>query len=66
MSDEMSKFRYFAMIEFLTLKGMQTKDIYDRVARVYGESAPLYATIKRWAGEFLRGRQSLEDEHRSG
>ena len=47
---------------------MQTKDIYDRVARVHGESqsAPSYATVKRWTSEFRRGWQSLEDEHRSG
>ena len=45
---------------------MQTKEIYDRVAGVYEEFAPSYATVKCLAGEFRRERQSLEDEHRSG
>ena len=33
---------------------------------VYGECAPSYATVKRWAEEFRQGRSSLEDEPRSG
>jgi len=33
---------------------------------VYCENVPLYATVKRWAAEFCRGRKSLEDEPRSG
>jgi len=28
---------------------------------VYDENAPSYATVKRWAAEFRRGRKSLED-----
>ena len=67
MSDEMHKIiSLLCIIEFLTLEGVQTIDIYDRAARVYGESAPSYATVKRWAGEFRKGRQSLEGENRSG
>ena len=59
----MSTFRYCAVIKFLTLKGMQTKDIYDPVARMYRETAPSYATVKRWTSEFGRWQQSLKDEH---
>ena len=58
----MSRFGYLAVIySFLTLEGVQTKEIYDRVARVYGEFTPSYATVK-----FRRERQSLEYELRSG
>ena len=46
MSNEMRKFCYCAVIEFLILEDMLTKDIYDRVARVYGEFAPSYVTVK--------------------
>ena len=32
---------------------------------VYGEDAPSYATVKRWAAEFHRCRKSFECEPRS-
>lgn len=30
------------------------------------ESAPSYATLKKWVTAFKRGRRSIENEHRSG
>jgi len=33
---------------------------------VYGESAPSYSTVTRWSNEFLCGRETLEDDLRSG
>ena len=36
------------------------------LADVYGSSAPSYAQVKFWLGEFKRGRTSLADEARSG
>jgi len=33
---------------------------------VYGECAPSYTMVKRWAAEFCQGRSSLEDEPRPG
>ena len=33
---------------------------------VYGEDAPSYAMVKRWAAAFLGGGRSFEDEPRSG
>ena len=36
------------------------------MTNVYGSSAPSYAQVKFWVGEFKRGRTSLEDETRSG
>ena len=38
---------------------------YLYLADVYGSSAPTYAQVKFWVGEFKRGRTSLEDEARS-
>ena len=32
---------------------------------VYGPSAPSYAQVNLWVGEFKRGRTSLEDEAKS-
>ena len=48
------------------LRGKTGKEIYDELADVYGSSAPSYAQVKFWVGEFKRGRTSLEDEARSG
>ena len=36
------------------------------MTNVYGSSAPSYAQVKFWVGEFKRSRKSLEDETKSG
>ena len=48
------------------LKRNTGKEIHGDLADVYGSSAPSYAQVKFWVGEFKRGRMSLEDEARSG
>ena len=48
------------------LKDKTGKEIHGELADVYGSSAPSYAQVKFWVGEFKRGRVSLEDEARSG
>ena len=55
-----------AVIRYLYLKGKTGKEIHGVLADVYGSSAPYYAQIKFWVGEFKRGRTSLEDEARVG
>jgi len=42
------------------------KEIHERMVNVYGTDVPSYATVTRWAKEFKRGRDSLEDDPRSG
>ena len=61
-----SKTEYSAVIRYLYLKGKTGKEIHGELADVYGSSAPSYAQVKFWVGEFKRGRTSLEDEARSG
>ena len=61
-----SKVEYRAVIRYLYLKGRTGKEIHGELADVYGSSAPSYAQVKFWVGEFKRGRTSLEDEARSG
>ena len=61
-----SKVEYHAVILYLYLKGKTGKEIHGELADVYGSSAPSYAQVKLWVGEFKRGRTSLEDEARSG
>ena len=57
-----SKVEYRAVIWYLYLKG---KEIHGELADVYRSSAPSYAQVKFWVGEFKCGRTSLEDEARS-
>ena len=54
------------VIRYLYLKGKTGKEIHGKLANVYGSSAPSYAQVKFWVGEFKCGRTSLEDEARSG
>ena len=61
-----SKVEYRAVIRYLYLKGKTGKEIHGELADVYGSSAPSYAQVKFWVGEFKYGRTSLEDEARSG
>ena len=62
-----SKVEYHAVIWYLYLKGKTGKEIHSELADVDGSSAPSYAQVKFWVGEFKRSRTSLEDEEaRSG
>ena len=61
-----SKAEYCAVIRYLYLKDKTGKGIHGKLADVYGTSAPSYAQVKFWVGEFKRGRTSLENEARSG
>ena len=55
-----------AVIRYLYLKGKTGKEKHGEFADVHGSSAPSYAWVKLWVGEFKRGRTSSEDEARSG
>ena len=61
-----SKVEYRAVNRYLYLKGKTCKEIQGELADVYGSTAPYYAQVKFWVGEFKRSRTSLEDEARSG
>ena len=61
-----SKVEYRAVIRYLYLKDKTGKEIHGKLTDVYGSSAPSYAQVKFWVGEFERGRTSLEDKARSG
>ena len=61
-----SKVEYRAVIRYLYLKDKTSKEIHSELADVYRSSAPSYAQVRFWVGEFKRGRTSLEDEARSG
>ena len=61
-----SKVEYHAVILYLYLEGKTGKEVHSELADVYGSSAPSFARVKFWVGEFKRGRTSVEDEARSG
>ena len=60
------KVEYRAVIRYLYLKGKTGQEIYCELTNAYGSSAPSYAQVKFWVGEFKRYRTSIEDETRSG
>ena len=61
-----SKVEYRAVIRYLYLKGKTGQEIHCELTNVYGSSAPSYAQVKFWVGEFKHSRTSLEDETMSG
>ena len=62
----LSKVEYHAVIRYLYLKRKTGQEIHCELTNVYGSSAPSYAQVKFWVGEFKHSRMSLEDETRSG
>jgi len=56
----MDKIEYRAVI-FFVKEGLMSNEIHIKFIKVYGDSSPLFSTIKKWAAEFKCGRTSLED-----
>jgi len=57
---DFNKICYRAVTEFLTLENVLPQQIHNGMTVVYGECAPSYAMVRRWAAEFRQGRSSLE------
>jgi len=66
VSLEMDKIEYRVVIKFFVKEGLTPNEIHPKFINVYGDSSPLYSTIKKRAAEFKRGRTSLEDDPREG
>ena len=47
-------------------KGIPPKEIHDDFMETLGKESPSYSTVKRWAAEFKRDREIVEDDGRSG
>jgi len=66
VSIKMGKTEYRAVIKFFVKEGLTPNEIHSKFIKFYGDSSPLFSTIKKWAAEFKRGRTSLEDDLREG
>jgi len=62
----MDKIEYHAVIKFSVKEGLTPNEIHSKFIKVYGDSSPLFSTIKKWAAKFKHGRTSLEDDPREG
>lgn len=62
----MDKIEQRAVIKYLFKKKLTPKEIYDDMTSTLGESAPSYTTVKKWVAEFKRGRETIDDDPRSG
>jgi transposase len=55
-----------AVIRFVTLKGLKTKEIRAELESVYGPEALALSTVKKWRKRFQKGRTDLIDDRRPG
>jgi histone-lysine N-methyltransferase SETMAR len=62
----MDKIEYRTVIKLFVKEDLTTNEQHSKFIKVYGDSSPLFSTIKKWAAEFKRGRTSLEDDPREG
>jgi [histone H3]-lysine36 N-dimethyltransferase SETMAR len=60
------KFETRSVIKFLVKEGKGPKEIHDRLMVVYKDTCPSYTTIKFWSAQFKQGRESIQDDERSG
>ena len=64
--EKMEKFEYRAYIKTRVLFGVTATEISNELKSVHGDDAPEYRTVAKWAALFKAGRESLEDDPRSG
>ena len=55
-----------SVIKFLTKEGKKPKEILERVNAVCDDVLPSYYQVKFWSKQFKWGRESIEDNSRSG
>jgi histone-lysine N-methyltransferase SETMAR len=62
----MEKIEYRAYIKIRVFQDIAPIDIHRELTVAYGPLAPQYSTVWKWADRFKNGRESIEDDPRSG
>jgi transposase len=62
----MGKIESHKVKKFFVKEGLTPNEIHSKFIKVYGDSSPLFSTIKKWAAKFKSGRTSLEDDPHEG
>lgn len=63
---DLQKLEHRSVMKFLVKEGNGPKVIHERMLAVYGDSAPSEYQVKFWCKQFKWGRQSIEDDPRTG
>lgn len=63
---ENSRVEIRANVKFLTKLDWKPAEIIDALRRVYGSNTPPPPTVYRWIQQFKEGRETIEDDPRSG
>jgi hypothetical protein len=63
---DLHKIELRAVITFLTKEGNTPSQIHTRLVNVYNNDSPTLYQVKYWSKQFKWGRESLEDDPRSG
>ena len=61
---EMEKLEIRTVIKYFCKKGMPPKKIHEDFMETLRKESPSYSTVKKWAAEFKRGRENIEDDER--
>ena len=62
---KMEKLEIRAVIIYFCKKGMPPKEIHEDFIETLEKESPFYSTVKKWAAEFKRGKESVEDDGQS-
>lgn len=63
---QLSRYENRIVIKFLWKSGKRPTEIHQEMTKVYGDDIPSVQTVRKWVRDLEEGRESLEDEQRSG